>query len=593
MVQEEQTTAGPPEADDSLGPWVMFLLAVIAGLFGGLGSIAFRVTIGAIHNLFFYGELSAHFDPNADIAATHWAPWVIFVPVLGAPIVTWITNTFAPEARGHGVPEVMNAIHYQRGIIRPMVVIAKAAASAVSIGTGGSVGREGPIIQIGSAFGSLLGQIVKMPARQRIVLVGAGAAAGIAATFNAPIGGLAFAFELMLVSISARTVSLVAVATVTATYISRWYWGLAPSFNIPSLASLATHHVGIVALLLSAVLGLLTGLASALFIASIYWFEDRFQGLFPNLYVRHSAGMLALGLLLYVFMQASGQYYVGGVGYGTIIDILTNTLTNPYLLLALFFGKLLATGLTLGSGASGGVFSPALFLGASLGALFGHAAGLLFPDAGLDPVMFAVAGMAAMFSGATGAVITAITMLFEQTRDYAAILPVIIAVALAYALRVYLVPESIYTLKLVRRGLGVPQGLEAAISTSRYAHTIMTRDIEVVDFEDLKRWQAEHKPGDGPRYTVVTRDGGIYGIAREDLGYLLPDAKPEFIVDTAVFFVASNTPWAVLLRGMKAKGTQRAVVLWRRRSRDPKDVAGVITSREILEASTARAELMS
>ena len=571
----------------------MFLLAIAAGAFGGVGSIAFRMAIGFTHNLFFYGELNLHFDPNANIALTHWGPWVIIVPVIGAILVTWITATFAPEARGHGVPEVMNAIHYGRGIIRPVIVIAKAIASAVSIGTGGSVGREGPIIQIGSAFGSTLGQIVTMPARQRVVLVSAGAAAGIAATFNAPVGGLAFAFELMLVSISASTVAQVAIATVTATYIGRLYYGLAPSFNIPKLAAFATHDVGLLAILLSLVLGLLMGLGAALFISAIYWFEDRFQERFANHYLRHGAGMLTLGLTLYLFMRTTGEYYVGGVGYGTIVDILKNTLTNPWLLVALFVGKLVATGLTLGSGASGGVFSPALFLGAAGGALFGHAAVLIFPHQGLDPVMFAVAGMAAMLSGATGAVITAIAMLIEQTRDYAAILPIIASAALAYVLRVHLVPESIYTLKLIRRGLGVPQGLEAAISSSRRAHTIMTRDIAIIDFADIKTWQAEHKPGEGSRYTVVIRNGAVHGIAREELGYLLPDAPPEAIVDTGVFLVASDTPWAVLLRGMKAKGTHRAIVLWRRRSTEPKDVAGVITSREIHEAATASAELIA
>ena len=570
----------------------MFSLALLVGVFGGFGSILFRVMIAFFHNLFFYGEFSLVFDPDAHILPSPWAWAIILVPVAGALLVTWITNTLAPEARGHGVPEVMNAIYYKQGRIRPIIVAAKALASAISIGTGGSVGREGPIIQIGSAFGSTMGQIIHMPVRQRVVLVGAGAAAAIAATFNAPIGGLAFAMELMLVSISARTVALVAVSTVTASYIGRLYYGLSPSFDVPRLAVFNTHAVDLYALLACIPLGILVGLASTLFIRSIYWFEDRFGQYFKNGYLRHATGMFMVGLMLYLFMRYTGEYYVGGVGYATIMDILREALTNPGFLLLLFVGKLLATGFTLGSGASGGVFSPALFLGATLGACFGQLMGVAFPGHHLDPTLFTVAAMAGMVGGATGAVLTAITMTFEQTRDYSAILPIILTVSLAYVLRVKLVSESIYTLKLVRRGMGVPQGLEAAISSVRNARTIMSNDLQVVDLKDIHEWQATHQPGEGARYTVFSKDGEIYGIAREEVQYLLRDENPESLINTNFFLVTSSTPWAVLLRGMKAKDTEFALVTRHRRTRDIEDLVGVITSREIVRTARESAELM-
>ena len=214
------TSVASPGKEQSLNSYAMLGFAFVIGLIGGLGSILFRGMIGIVHNVSFNGTFSFIFNANEHFRHSVWGVGIILIPVVGAVIVVWLTQTFAPEARGHGVPEVMNAIYYQGGKIRPVVAIVKAIASAISIGTGGSVGREGPIIQISAAAASLIGQVIRMSSRQRNVLIAAGAAAGIAATFNTPIGGLAFAMELMLVTISAVNVVLVAIATVTATAIS-------------------------------------------------------------------------------------------------------------------------------------------------------------------------------------------------------------------------------------------------------------------------------------------------------------------------------------------------------------------------------------
>ena len=179
--------------------------------------------------------------PASFTPANPWGPLVILVPVIGGIGVTWIVSNFAPEAKGHGVPEVMDAIYYKQGIIRPVVAVVKSLASALAIGTGAAVGREGPIIQIGSALGSTLGQLIRMPAGQRITLVAAGAGAGIAATFNTPIGGVLFAIELMLPEISVNTFLPVALATGTATFIGRLFFGPQPAFIVPTnLAALPT-----------------------------------------------------------------------------------------------------------------------------------------------------------------------------------------------------------------------------------------------------------------------------------------------------------------------------------------------------------------
>ena len=183
----------------------MCAYALAIGVIAGVGAWGFRMLIGLFHNVLFLGQFSFVYDANAHTPLSPWGAGIILVPVIGALIVTWMVENFAPEAKGHGVPEVMDAIHYNQGNIRPVVAIVKSVASALCIGSGGSVGREGPIIQIGSAFGSTLGQIAKIPVNQRITLIAAGAGAGIAATFNAPLGGLVFAIELLLVSINVRT----------------------------------------------------------------------------------------------------------------------------------------------------------------------------------------------------------------------------------------------------------------------------------------------------------------------------------------------------------------------------------------------------
>ena len=197
------------------------ILGVLVGIIAGAGAVFFRDLIGLIHNVAFLGDFSIEYDANRFTPPSPWGAFIIVVPAVGGFIVTYLVEKFAPEARGHGVPEVIDAIYYREGVIRPVVGVVKSLASAVSIGTGAAVGREGPIAQIGASFGSLVGQIIGMAPWQRVTLVAAGAGAGIAATFNTPIGGVMFAVELMMPELSARTFLPVALATGTATFIGR------------------------------------------------------------------------------------------------------------------------------------------------------------------------------------------------------------------------------------------------------------------------------------------------------------------------------------------------------------------------------------
>ncbi len=318
------------------------------------------------------------------------------------------------------------------------------------------MGREGPIIQIGSAFGSTLGQIIRMPQGQRITLVAAGAGAGIVATFNTPIGGVMFAVELMMPEVSVRTFLPVAIATGTASFIGRLFFGEQPAFVVP-LPPLKHAGLGAALLLfLYAFLGVITGLAATGFVRGLHFLEDQFDKI-KGPYARHVLGMLLVGLVMYGLQVNLGQYYVEGVGYATVQAIVFGQLSTAWLLALLFLCKLFATTTSVGSGSSGGIFSPSLFMGATIGGAFASALIALHVPLAINVPVFAMVGMAAMVGGGTGAAMTAVTMIFEMTRDYSIVLPMILAVALSLGVRRVLSPESIYTLKLSRRGHRVPK----------------------------------------------------------------------------------------------------------------------------------------
>jgi len=254
----------------------------------------------------------------------------------------FLVTNFAPEAKGHGVPEVMDAIYYKGDVIRPVVALVKSLASALAIGSGSSVGREGPIIQIGSALGSTLGQIVRMPAGQRIALVAAGAGAGIAATFNTPIGGGTFAIELMMPEVSVETFLPVAIATGTATFVGRWFFGDTPAFHVPPLQAMAVDSNALIVLVLFAVLGALSGVAAAGFIKALHRAEDMFDRI-KSRYLRHMLGMLIVGVLMYALLRIFGQYYVDGVGHATVQAVLTGHISTFWPLALLGLCKAFAT----------------------------------------------------------------------------------------------------------------------------------------------------------------------------------------------------------------------------------------------------------
>lgn len=436
-----------------------YVLILLVGIVAGLGAIFFRELIGLFHNLLFYGQFSIEYDVLQHAKPSRWGMGVILVPVVGAVIVAFLVKNFAPEAKGHGVPEVVDAIYYEKGIIRPIVAVIKAVASSMSIGSGGSVGREGPIIQIGAAFGSMLGQWVKIANWQRITLIACGAGGGIAATFNAPFGGLLFALEIMLPELSARTIIPVSVATSIATYTSYLYFG---NVSFIPFNTAAVPEINVFGIICYLILSVVLGFVSMIFIHSIYYAEDLFDKVPGGYYVRHVMGMFLMGISMVMMMSVFGHYYVQGVGYATILDVLNSTLTHPGFLLFLALLKIIDTSLTLGSGGSGGIFSPLLFIGATLGGSFAGVCNHLFPgQLAMNLQLGALAGMAGMVGASTAAPLTAIIMTAELTNDFTIVLPLMAIVAVAYAVRRVLIKDSVYTLKLTRRGHIIPEALHS------------------------------------------------------------------------------------------------------------------------------------
>jgi CIC family chloride channel protein len=596
----EATTSARPDADGvpSIGLVGLCCLALVVGVVTGFGAVVFRDLIGLIHNVMFLGQFAFRYDANLFTPPSPWGWMVILVPVAGAIVVTFLVTTFAPEARGHGVPEVIDAIYYQSGIIRPIVAIVKSLASAVSIGSGAAVGREGPIIQIGSALGSTLGQIIRMSPGQRIILVAAGAGAGIAATFNTPIGGVLFTIELMMPEMSVASFLPVALSTAAATFIGRFFFGVAPAFSVPELAPLPIDLSSALTLGIYALLGIVVGIAATLLIRGLHFFEDVFDKI-DHPYLRHGFGMLLVGLLIYGLQRTLGHYYVEGVGYATVEAILSGGVTAPALLLLLFFCKLFATSTSLGSGASGGVFSPSLFLGATIGGAFAASLNALHLPIALSVPSFAMVGMGAMVGSATGAAMMAVTMIFEMTRNYDIVLPMILAVAVSIGVRRLMSRENIYTLKLFRRGHVIPKARHANMFLVRHASEVMDKDIVIASpdsgFDEL----LARPDNDGRlRHVVVADDDGhIVGVMRVNTalrpasGGIQPGAALRTLASRNFTIVREDEVMFDVIRRMWRRSATMALVTRGRGVPRATDVRGVITKEHVADSVASSIEV--
>jgi len=474
---------------------VMVAMALLVGLGGGFGAVAFRWLINAFQHFFF--------DTLGGWLAFMGSYYVVIVPALGGLLVGPMIYFLAREAKGHGVPEVMEAVALRGGRIRPIVVVVKSLASSICIGSGGSVGREGPIVQIGSALGSTLGQLLHLSDQRIRNLVACGAAAGIAATFNAPIAGVMFALEIILAEFGLMQFTTVVVASVTSSVIGRIFFGDVPAFPIPPYAPASAWELPIYALL-----GVVAAFVGVGFTRILYWFEDLFDGWrFPP-YLKPVAGGLLIGLMGLGFPQ------LFGVGYEAIEAVLHNQMIFATVLVLLVL-KVLATSLTIGSGGSGGVFAPSLFIGSMLGGLFGFMVHQWMPEGTAVPAAYALVGMSAVFAAAARAPITSILILFEMTQDYRIILPLMLATVISTVVARHLCGESIYTLKLKRRGIDVYAGKDLNLMRTILVAEAMTPIEKMVTvtpdtpLTELARiFDETHHHG----LAVVDEDGNLYGV---------------------------------------------------------------------------------
>jgi len=564
-------------------------LALVVGVMTGFGAVAFRTLIALVHNAFYNGKLSLVFDANVSEGPSRFGDLVLLSPVIGGLIVVYLVKTFAAEAKGHGVPEVMDAVFYKHGNIRGQVALVKALASALSIGSGAAVGREGPIIQIGSALGSAFSQWIGLSTWQKITLLSAGAGAGIAATFNTPLGGVLFALEILLPEVSNRTFLPVVVATGAATTIGRILLGPDAAFTVPDVQLSLAGSLAPAEIVSFVLLGLLCGVAAWAFIRLLVIMEDGFPKLPGNEYIQNIVGMSIIGLMMVVLTRTFGHSYVDGVGYSVIQSILDQRMTAVGLLALLFLLKMVATTVSLGCGASGGIFSPSLYLGATLGAAFASATNMILPHSGLTLPSAAIIGMAAMVGAGTGGVMTAIVMVFEMTRDYAIIVPVIVAVALAAGVRRALIGETIYTIKLRHRGHRIPKERHVNLYLVKQAQDIMERSFIIAKAGTTLKEAMLPEDIDDVRAILVEREGRIVGLVPPRSGLWLeartnPDLLVEKFVESRPVICRDEDLLSMALSRLKRHRAGAAIVFRGKARPRIDDVVGIITKRAIADA---------
>jgi chloride channel protein, CIC family len=447
----------------------MSLLAAGIGLGAGLIAYLLYKLIGLFTNIAFYHRFVAEF---LSARYNHLGLWVIPVPVVGGIIVGIMAKYGTPKIKGHGIPEAMEAVLINRSRIEPRVAILKPVSAAIAIGTGGPFGAEGPIIQTGGAFGSLIGQVVHTTASERKVLLACGAGAGMSATFNTPIAGVIIAIELLLFEFKARSFIPLVIASTLATEVHMRLLGAGPMFKV------APMDYGIPrALPFYLVLGVLCGLAAVGFTKLLYWTEDQFEKLPVDEMWWPAIGALGLGVIGYFVPR------ILGVGYDTIGDILNASL-GLKLLVIVMLAKAIALVISLGSGTSGGLLAPMFMSGAAMGGIFAMAMDAIFPAANLSAGAFALVAMGAVFGSASRATFTFIIFAFEITRDYNAVLPLMLVSVIADGIAMLLMPRaSIMTEKLVRRGLYTPTDYQADVLEQMTVAETMEKEAPTISAE--------------------------------------------------------------------------------------------------------------
>jgi chloride channel protein, CIC family len=479
----------------------MSLLAALIGALAGIVAYLLYDLIALFTNLSFYHVVSIHFRSPEQ---TRIGPWIILMPVLGALVIGFMAKYGSPKIKGHGIPEAMEAVLTSRSRIQARVAILKPISAAIAIGTGGPFGAEGPIIQTGGAIGSLVGQIISTTASERKVLLACGAGAGMAATFNTPIAGVILAIELLLFEFRARSFIPLVIACTLATSVRDLFFGQHSMFSMDNVDFDVPRGLPMYLLL-----GVICGGAAIGFTKLLYWVEDRFDSLPIDDLWHPAIGALGLGIIGFFIPR------VLGVGYDTISDILNNNLTLKVLLLICVF-KALALVISLGSGTSGGLLAPMFMSSAALGGVFAMAVNAVLPSAHLSPGAFALVAMAAVFGAASRATFAFIVFAFEITRDYNAILPLMLGCVIADLIALRYLKTSIMTEKLARRGLHVPGEFEANVLHTVRVSEVMRTDVQPIAADttvaDLAARVGRNENSLSQGLPIVDKDGCLAGV---------------------------------------------------------------------------------
>jgi chloride channel protein, CIC family len=532
-VASESSVVKALAEEQSAGYRIEFvsLLAALIGILAGLIAYVLYDLIGLFTNLAYYHEWSFHFRSPEH---TQLGPWIILIPVIGGLIVGFMAKYGSEKIKGHGIPEAMEAVLTSRSRIEAKVAILKPLSAAIAIGTGGPFGAEGPIIQTGGAFGSLVGQIVSTTAAERKVLLACGAGAGMAATFNTPIAGVIIAIELLLFEFRSRSFIPLVIACTLATGVRAIFLGQRSMFSMGNVDFNALHGLPFYVLL-----GVICGFAAIGFTKLLYWVEDQFDRLPIDDLWHPAIGALGLGIIGFFVPR------VLGVGYDTISDILNNNLALKLLILIAVF-KALALVISLGSGTSGGLLAPMFMSSAALGGVFAMVVNMIFPGAQLSPGAFALVAMAAVFGAASRATFALIVFAFEITRDYNAILPLMLGCVIADMIAIRYLKSSIMTEKLTRRGLSVPDYYEAGVLNIVRVGEVMRKDIQPISPEitvgELTERMSRREPGFNitEGLPIAGADGNLAGIVTQ--GDLLRALEKDPQGSALVLAAGSNNP---------------------------------------------------
>ncbi len=555
-------------------------LAVAIGIVSGLIAYFLLLLIALIGNLIFSGAFATDLS-LIEYGNVGW--WVIIIPALGGIVIGLMAKYGTPKIKGHGIPEAMEAVLTNKSRIHPKVAFFKPLSAAIAIGTGGPYGAEGPIIQTGGAFGSILGQFVRTSAAERKVLLACGAAGGMAATFNTPIAAVIIAIELLLFEFKTRSFIPLVISSVMATAVHFLLIGNGPLFAMEAVDFAVVQGIPFYILL-----GVICGVVAVGFKRSFYWIEDQFEKIPVDEVWLPAIGGLGLGIIGFFFP------IVLGVGYDTITGILNGNFLLTTLLIIMVF-KSLALMVSLGSGTSGGLLAPMFMAGAALGGVYAIVWNGIIPGLGLAPGAYALVAMAAVFGTASRSTFALIIFAFEITQDYTSIIPLMIGCVIADAVGLLLMDNTIMTEKLERRGLNIHQDYEVDALYKMKVGEVMDPDAPTIPasmtLKDLAERIANHDPlvTSHQGLLIVDEDEKLQGvITRSDVINNLDNKDLETL---SVLDVGSTSPKVAYPDELVATATERMTTNQIGRlpvveRQNPKKILGYLGRASILEGRT-------